>query len=51
MVKIAKGINSNEYWSIDWKFAGIRSTGEENLVMLCRIKGDCYIQAFTSMYH
>ena len=24
MVKIAKGINSNEYWSIDWKFAGIK---------------------------
>lgn len=35
MVKIAKGINSNEYWSIDWKFAGIRSTGEEEFSLCC----------------
>lgn len=35
MVKIAKGINSNEYWSIDWKFAGIRSTGEEEFTVCC----------------
>ena len=35
MVKIAKGINSNEYWSIDWKFAGIRSTGEEEFTLCC----------------
>ena len=35
MVKIAKGINSNEYWSIDWKFAGIRSTGEEEFTICC----------------
>lgn len=34
-VKIAKGINSNEYWSIDWKFAGIRSTGEEEFTICC----------------
>ena len=34
-VKIAKGINSNEYWSIDWKFAGIRSTGEEEFTLCC----------------
>ena len=35
MVKIAKGINSNEYWSIDWKFAGIKSTGEEEFSVCC----------------
>ena len=35
MVKIAKGINSNEYWSIDWKFAGIKSTGEEEFTVCC----------------
>lgn len=35
MVKIAKGINSNEYWSIDWKFAGIKSTGEEEFTICC----------------
>ena len=35
MVKIAKGINSNEYWSIDWKFAGIRSAGEEEFTLCC----------------
>ena len=35
MVKIAKGINSNEYWSIDWKFAGIKSTGEEEFTLCC----------------
>lgn len=34
-VKIAKGINSNEYWSIDWKFAGIKSTGEEEFTVCC----------------
>jgi hypothetical protein len=34
-VKIAKGINSNEYWSIDWKFAGIKSTGEEEFSVCC----------------
>jgi len=34
-VKIAKGINSNEYWSIDWKFAGIKSTGEEEFTICC----------------
>jgi hypothetical protein len=34
-VKIAKGINSNEYWSIDWKFAGINSTGEEEFTVCC----------------
>ena len=39
-VKIAKGINSNEYWSIDWKFAGIKSTGEEEFSVCCAgIKG------------
>ena len=32
-VKIAKGINSNEYWSIDWKFAGIRTAGEEEFTV------------------
>ena len=35
MVKIAKGINSNEYWSIDWKFAGVKSTGEEEFTLCC----------------
>ena len=34
-VKIAKGINSNEYWSIDWKFAGIRTAGEEEFTVCC----------------
>ena len=34
-VKIAKGINSNEYWSIDWKFAGIEATGEEQFTVCC----------------
>ena len=34
-VKIAKVINSNEYWSIDWKFAGIKSTGEEEFTVCC----------------
>jgi hypothetical protein len=34
-VKIAKGINSNEYWSIDWKFAGIKSAGEEEFTLCC----------------
>jgi hypothetical protein len=35
MVKIAKGINSNEYWSIDWKFAGIKSAAEEEFTICC----------------
>lgn len=35
MVRVAKGINSNEYWSVDWKFAGIRSTGEEEFTVCC----------------
>ena len=35
MVKIAKGINSNEYWSIDCKFAGVKSTGEEEFTLCC----------------
>lgn len=35
MVKIAKGVSSNEYWSIDWKFAGIKSTGEEEFTICC----------------
>jgi len=34
-VKIAKGVSSNEYWSIDWKFAGIKSTGEEEFTICC----------------
>ena len=33
--KDRKGINSNEYWSIDWKFAGIKSTGEEEFTVCC----------------
>jgi hypothetical protein len=34
-VKIAKGINSNEYWSIDWKFAGLKSAAEEEFTICC----------------
>ena len=34
-MKIAKGSNFNEDWSMDWKFAGIKSTGEEEFTICC----------------
>ena len=33
MVKLLKNVTSNEYWSIDHKFAGIDVTGEEQFTL------------------
>jgi hypothetical protein len=32
-VKLLKNVTSNEYWSIDHKFAGIDTTGEEQFTL------------------
>jgi phage terminase large subunit-like protein len=34
-VQIKKGMTSNEYWSIDYKLAGIEETGDEQFTVCC----------------
>jgi hypothetical protein len=34
-VRIKKGATSNEYWSIDYKHAGIEETGDEQFTLCC----------------